>query len=111
LWSIGIIAYLLLCGFLPFDDENSEREIARQTIQDPVPYPSQIWSKLSKESRKFVEALLKKNPNDRISIKEVLEHEWFKKYSQVPEIRSKLNKDANLFSLYTTDITKEAKNI
>ena len=37
--------------------------------------------------------------------------EWFKKYSQVPEIRSKLNKDANLFSLYTTDITKEAKNI
>ena len=38
LWSIGIITFLLLCGYLPFDDKHSEREIARQTIQDPVPY-------------------------------------------------------------------------
>ena len=38
IWSIGIITYLLLCGCLPFDDEKSEKEIARQTIEDPVPY-------------------------------------------------------------------------
>lgn len=104
LWSIGIITYLLLCGFLPFDDENSEREIARQTIQDPVPYPSQVWSKLSKESKHFVEALLKKNPEERMSIKQVLEHDWIKKYSKVPEIRQKTQKErGSVFSLYTTD--------
>ena len=48
LWSIGIIAFLLLCGYLPFDDKHSEREIARQTIQDPVPYDNKIWSKIKK---------------------------------------------------------------
>jgi hypothetical protein len=29
MWSIGIITYLLLTASLPFDDEESEREIAR----------------------------------------------------------------------------------
>jgi serine/threonine protein kinase len=56
LWSIGIITYLVLCGCLPFDDEHSEREIARQTIHDPVPYPSSIWKKLSSEAKLFVDS-------------------------------------------------------
>ena len=56
LWSIGIITYLLLCGCLPFDDEHSEREIARQTIHDPVPYPNSIWKKISNEAKLFVDS-------------------------------------------------------
>ena len=45
LWSIGIITFLLLCGYLPFDDQHSEREIARQTINDPVPFDYKIYDK------------------------------------------------------------------
>ena len=52
LWSIGIITFLLLCGYLPFDDKHSEREIARQTIQDPVPYEKKIWDKFLKLIKK-----------------------------------------------------------
>lgn len=56
LWTIGIITYLLLCGCLPFDDEHSEKEIARQTIHDPTPFPGCFWKKLSMESKLFVES-------------------------------------------------------
>ena len=55
LWSIGITTYLILAGCLPFDHESSEREIARQTIHDPVRWGS-IWKKISNEAKSFVES-------------------------------------------------------
>ena len=101
LWSIGIITFLLLCGYLPFDDKHSEREIARQTIQDPVPFENKIWNKYTPEARTFVEGLLQKKPEKRYSIKELLEHPWIKKMDKVPNKRRD-SKNANKFGYYTS---------
>ena len=80
LWSIGIITFFLLGGILPFDDDHSEKEIARQTIHDNVKFKSPIWKIRSKESKNFIEGLLKKNPEDRMNIKDALIHNWIRKY-------------------------------
>ena len=104
LWSIGIIAYLLLCGFLPFDDEHSEREIARQTIQDPVPFPNHIWNQLSLESKDFINGLLQKKPEDRMSITQVLESKWIVKFCKTSEVRmAQENRRGSLFQFYSSD--------
>ena len=52
--SIGIIAYLICVGCLPYDHETSEKEIARQTIKEPIPFHYSIWKKLSNECKDFV---------------------------------------------------------
>ena len=103
LWSIGIITFLLLCGYLPFDDKHSEKEIARQTIFEPTPFEDKIWKKLSKEAKDFVDGLLQKEPTKRLTIEQAVEHPWIKKYSKVPDNRDKSKiKEGNKFAAYTS---------
>ena len=85
LFAIGIITYLLVAGFLPFDDENSEKEIARQTVYEPTPFPSFVWKNISLEAKMFVENLSDKNPDKRMNIQEVLQHKWLQKFSENEE--------------------------
>ena len=81
LFAIGIIAYLLVAGFLPFDHETSEKEIARQTVYEPTPFPTSVWKNISNEARAFVDNLLQKNPEKRMGIQEVLQHKWLQKFN------------------------------
>jgi len=105
MWSIGITTYLLLTGILPFDDAHSEREIARQTIHDPVPYKESTWKKISPEAKLLVDNLLQKDFTKRMDIKEVLEHPWIQKYnkSSMPEIRKKSRDfSGSTFQIYSS---------
>ena len=85
LFAIGIITYLLVAGFLPFDDEDSEKEIARQTVYDPTPFPRKIWDNISQEAKIFVDNLLSKNPEKRMNLQEVLQHKWLIKFCKKNE--------------------------
>jgi serine/threonine protein kinase len=58
MWSIGVITYLLIAGCLPFDHESDERQIAKMTIYDPVPYKGSIWGRVSTEVKDFINSKL-----------------------------------------------------
>ncbi|KFK27027.1 hypothetical protein AALP_AA8G324700 [Arabis alpina] len=74
LWSCGVILFVLLAGYLPFQDDNlvnMYRKIYRGDFKCPG------W--LSSDARRLVTKLLDPNPNTRITIDKVMDSSWFKK--------------------------------
>ncbi|KAL8480104.1 hypothetical protein ACS0TY_026871 [Phlomoides rotata] len=74
LWSCGVILFVLLAGYLPFDDSNVMNLYKKISSAEFTCPP---W--LSFGAMKLITRILDPNPLKRITIPEILEDEWFKK--------------------------------
>lgn len=72
-WSIGVIAYVLMTGRPPFNGR-SNNEIFSAIIKKKIKFPTGV--KLSKPFIEFVKKMLKKSPKQRISLDDALAHPW-----------------------------------
>ncbi|KAE8702909.1 CBL-interacting protein kinase 5 [Hibiscus syriacus] len=74
IWSCGVILYVLLAGFLPFQDSNM-MQLYRKIGKAEFKFPN--W--FSPEARRLLLKILDPNPSTRISIEKIMEHPWFRK--------------------------------
>ncbi|KAK3085302.1 hypothetical protein FSP39_001294 [Pinctada imbricata] len=77
-WSLGILMYEFLVGKPPFEAETNTETYRRITKVD-LHFPSYV----SEGARDLVSKLLRHNPNQRINLKEALEHPWIKENSRI----------------------------
>lgn len=71
-WSCGVILYALLCGSLPFDDENIPNLFKK--IKGGI---YNLPSHLSPGARDLIPRMLLVDPLKRITIPEIRQHPWF----------------------------------
>jgi len=79
-WSIGVIAYALVVGNVPFSGD-SVKDIFESILKKPLTFP-EGGINLSKSFVNFCESLLRKSPNRRLNIEEALNHDWLKNTSE-----------------------------
>jgi calcium-dependent protein kinase len=84
LWSWGVILYVLLWGYPPFDGD-SNKDIFRAILKSKLDFDEDEWGNISGEAKELISKLLEKDPKKRIKVDNALTHKWFKKWQDQTE--------------------------
>jgi calcium-dependent protein kinase len=80
LWSLGVIVFVLLAGYMPFagadDQSQRERILAGNYYMKPG-----RWNIVSNEAKNFMQSLLQTDPSLRLTAKAALKHSWITMYN------------------------------
>ncbi|XP_017771202.1 PREDICTED: calcium/calmodulin-dependent protein kinase type 1 [Nicrophorus vespilloides] len=74
-WSIGVISYILLCGYPPFYDENDANLFA-QILKGEFEFDSPYWDEISDSAKDFIRQLMCVNVEKRFTCRQALGHPW-----------------------------------
>jgi calcium/calmodulin-dependent protein kinase I len=77
LWSAGIVIYVILGGYAPF--EAPTLELPALITEGYVEFHPRYWGDVAKPPKELIESLLQVDPDDRATIAEALDSEWLKR--------------------------------
>jgi len=76
-WSSGVIMYILLCGYPPFNGPN-DKIIFQSVLDGKFSFPEEDWSGVSNQAKNLIKKMLVHDFNRRQTAGECLTDEWFK---------------------------------
>lgn len=72
IWSLGVVLFAMVCGYLPFEDENTSilyKKILRGKYETP--------NYLSFDIKDLLKNILEVNPEKRYNVNEIRAHVWY----------------------------------
>ncbi|XP_060594839.1 calcium/calmodulin-dependent protein kinase type IV-like [Ruditapes philippinarum] len=114
LWSIGVIAYILLCGYEPFYDDN-DQHMYKKIIKGDYEFDSPYWDYIGENAKDLIRKLLTVNSKKRLTAEEALKHPWVKGMAASGEHMEKTQNNIKSFNARRkmkalTDITMALGN-
>lgn len=74
-WSVGVIAYMMLCGEPPFNGSN-DSQILGKVREGHFNFERPVWASVSENAKDFVSKLLTLSPDNRPNAEQALIHPW-----------------------------------
>jgi len=87
-WSLGVILFQLLCGFLPFQ-RRTMKGIYDQILGGKYKFDAEAWKSVSEEAKECVRGLLQVDSETRFDFEKLKQCRWFRKHIDMDE-REKL---------------------
>lgn len=88
LWSIGVIAFIMLCGYPPFNGENN-KEVCDAIRRGKLNFQPKHWKGISKEAKDFIRRLLRANPRKRLTVDTAMSHPWIMRHNVATSAQGK----------------------
>jgi len=88
MWSIGVVMYILLCGFPPFYSAHGlpmSPGMKTRIRSGQYTFPTPEWDKVSDDAKDLIRHLLKTDPAERFHINQVMAHRYITGHMAVPE--------------------------
>lgn len=88
IWSLGVICYILLCGFPPFYSNHGlaiSPGMKTRIRTGQYDFPSPEWTNVTTEAKELIKGMLCVDPNKRLTIEEVMRNNWIAQYTNVPQ--------------------------
>ena len=76
-WSCGVILYILLCGYPPFNGSSNVDIFHNIQYSQPM-FNAEEWKDVSPSAIDLIKNMLNKNPSKRYTAEMCLDHKWFK---------------------------------
>ena len=77
IWSIGVLFYIMLSGYLPFNGPTWE-DVYEKILNSNYSLEQKEFSKVSDKAKDLLSHLLEKDYRKRYSATQALKHPWFK---------------------------------
>lgn len=74
MWAVGVIAYILLCGFEPFFDERGDQAMFQRILKCDYEFISPWWDEVSENAKDLVNKLIVLDPKKRLTADQALKH-------------------------------------
>ncbi|XP_062411160.1 calcium/calmodulin-dependent protein kinase type IV isoform X2 [Sardina pilchardus] len=76
MWSVGVITYILLCGFEPFFDDRGDQYMFKRILNCEYEFVSPWWDNVSLNAKDLVKKLIVQDPKKRLTTLQALQHPW-----------------------------------
>uniref|UniRef100_A0A1I7XS18 non-specific serine/threonine protein kinase n=1 Tax=Heterorhabditis bacteriophora TaxID=37862 RepID=A0A1I7XS18_HETBA len=86
LWSVGVVMYILLCGYPPFFSQHGlpmSPGMKAKIKSGQYTFPSPEWDCVSEAAKDLIKKLLRTDPAERYTIEQTMGHKWITHYQKV----------------------------